>query len=272
MPELPEVETMARTLASRVVGREVKSFRLYSSSLVKHEHSSDLKAIFGRRVEQVGRRGKIVVITFKERGHLLFHPKMTGQFLFCPLQQPVDKHTHFCLTFKGYRDELRFRDARKFGYMCFEDQSKGTGSRILDGLGPEPLDLDCQHFKALFSSRRARLKSLLLDQNFLAGVGNIYADEILFQAGIRPFRSADTLSEREVCRLWRAMLNILQEAIVHRGTSIRNYVDAEGRRGEFQALHKVYGRTSLPCLICGSSILKKKAAGRSTHFCPNCQK
>ena len=272
MPELPEVETMARTLASRVVGREVKSFRILSSSLVKHGHSSDLQAIIGRRVEEVRRRGKIVVIAFKERGHLLFHPKMTGQFLFRPLQQPVDKHTHFCLTFKKYSDELRFSDVRKFGYMCFEDHPQGTGSRILDGLGPEPLDLDLKHFKALFSSHRARLKSLLLDQSFLAGVGNIYADEILFQAGIHPFRSADTLSEREVCRLWRAMLNILQEAIEHRGTSIRNYVDAEGRRGEFQSLHKVYGRASLPCLICGSSIRKKMAAGRSTHFCPKCQK
>jgi len=272
MPELPEVETMVRTLSSRIGGKEIKSFRLLSSSLIKHGFSVNLEAIIGKRIGKVFRRGKIVVIDFQERGHLLFHPKMTGKFIFCLPSQPVGKHTHFCLVFKGNSEELRFDDVRKFGYMCYEESLKWSESRLIAGLGPEPLDLDSFHFKTLFASRRARLKSLLLDQKFLAGLGNIYADEILFEAGLLPFRSAETLSQREVSRLWEAMSKILHEAIEHRGTSIRNYVDAEGIKGEYQSFHKVYGRTNLPCQICGSSIRRTIAGGRSTHFCPKCQK
>jgi formamidopyrimidine-DNA glycosylase len=200
---------------------------------------------------------------------LVFHLKMTGQFLISLSHEPQDKHTHFTLAFRNQMEELRFRDVRKFGsLLCFQTPQ----TLKFDGLGPEPLEISFPRFRSLFQGRKARLKGLLLNQNFIAGIGNIYADEILFEAKLHPLTSVSVLEEEDYMELWEAMRLVLRRALKHKGTSIRDFKDAEGREGDFQNYLQVYGRESLPCLRCGEIIERLRLNGRSSHFCPRCQK
>jgi formamidopyrimidine-DNA glycosylase len=197
---------------------------------------------------------------------------MTGQFLFSLPQEPWDKHTHFGLAFAEKPFELRFRDVRKFGFVACVSGSIPSEIKVLDQLGPEPLEIQKSDFVELFQGRKARMKSLLLNQSFLAGIGNIYADEILFKAKIHPTLTADRLDEEDSLRVWEAMNHILRHAIVHRGSSIRDFVDAEGRAGGYQQMHKVYGREGLPCHVCSGEISRLRIGGRSSFVCLECQK
>jgi formamidopyrimidine-DNA glycosylase len=193
---------------------------------------------------------------------------MTGQFLFSPAKSPLDKHTHFILSFKNSRHELRFRDVRKFGSIsCFPTPEV---LKFLN-LGFEPLRVSLYRFRKLFQGRRGQLKNLLLNQSFIAGIGNIYADEILFEAKLHPRFPAFLLREEEFLRLWKAMRFILRKAIEYRGTSIRNFRDAEGQEGDFRNRLRVYGKESEPCSRCGKEIERLRLGGRSSFFCPQCQ-
>ena len=272
MPELPEVETIVRNLSSKLKGLEISSVRIIYPPVLRNKKPSLINDLKGRKVVDVRRRGKMLLINFERNLSLLIHLKMTGQLLFYPGGKPWDKHTHFILSFKDEKNELRFRDVRKFGFISCLRNLDISYADELKNLGPEPLEIDFSLFKKLFQGRKARLKSLLLNQNFIAGIGNIYADEILFQAKLHPLTPASHLGDDDLRRLLKAMRGVLRKAIIHKGSSIRSFTNAEGKRGKFQNYHQVYGRESQSCFICRENIKRIRLGGRSSFFCPRCQK
>jgi formamidopyrimidine-DNA glycosylase len=197
---------------------------------------------------------------------------MTGQLIFCDRRTRADKHTHFVLDFKVVPRELRFRDMRKFGFIRVLRTSNAEGSRELSILGPEPLGLDRDVFRERFRGRRGTLKNLLLDQRVIAGIGNIYADEILFEARIHPRMEVSRLGPERLERLRAAVSKVLDEAIAFKGTTVRDFRDGFGLEGLFQNRLQVYGREGEPCRRCGSRLRSIRLSGRSTHFCPRCQR
>jgi formamidopyrimidine-DNA glycosylase len=303
MPELPEVETIANGVNARVRGRAIISVWLGSKPEPFRSTPADLvKALTGSTIDRVRRVGKHIVVDLtrdsapvrrrsttaaaKEnpwRGQWLVHLGMTGRLLVCEADEPTPKHTHAILQLDDAR-EVRFVDPRRFGRLSVLDLSsvtppktgerdKGTDSAGKGFVGPgqEPLEISPDAFQALFHGRRTPIKSALLNQKLLHGVGNIYADESLFRAGIRPRRQAGRLTAKELERLRNAIQTVLREAITLGGSSVSDYVDASGEKGLFQLEHKVYLRTGEPCLVCGTPIRRILVAGRGTHFCPHCQ-
>ena len=274
MPELPEVETVARSLREPVEGRTIVAVTVNwprTLALPKGEDAGDRfrLGLLGRRIASVGRRGKYVVIALDE-GYLLIHLKMSGRLQVVPCHEPADKHVQALFDFDDGR-QLRFRDVRKFGRIYAVDRPESVTAM----LGPEPLDadLDLADFRRLLARRSGRLKSLLLNQSFLAGLGNIYADESLFRARLHPLRRAVSLTGEEQERLYQAVRAILEEAIADQGTTLSDggYVDAEGQAGRHQELLAVYRRTGEPCPQCQAPIERLIIGGRSSHFCPRCQ-
>ena len=272
MPELPEVETIVRCLRPRLVGLEVQSIRLIFLPIVRNREKNYIRKFVGRRVTGLRRRGKMILVDFSGGLTMVVHLKMTGQLLMCSSRAPLDKHTHCVFTFRAGDEELRFRDVRKFGFMLGVKTAELEQRREFRDLGPEPLTVDLTTFIGRIRSRRGRLKSLLLSQKTIAGLGNIYADEILFESGLDPRTEVFRLGPRRLERLFRAVLKILNEAIAFKGTTVRDYRDGEGHEGLFQSRLKVYGREGRPCPRCGKSIRRIRVSGRSTHYCPRCQR
>ena len=272
MPELPEVETIVAGLRPKLTGLVIQDIRVFLPGLLRKERTFRLGRIRGKRIEAVRRRGKMILIECRDRLYLIFHLKMTGRLFWASQRTPADKHTHLVVSFRGRTDELRFRDVRKFGFVRCLEASKPLQCRELRDLGPEPLDLDLESFLGLFQGRRGRLKSLLLDQTFLAGIGNIYADEILFEARLHPLTPAVFLTRNEKEKLWAAMGCVLRRAVEAGGSTIRDFRDADGGEGLFQQEHRVYGRASLPCPRCGAMVRSLKIGGRTSSFCPRCQR
>jgi len=258
MPELPEVETVVRTVAPHVTGRLILAARFTSRFVTPGNRKSLAARLTGRRIETVRRRGKFILVRL-DQGTLTIHLGMTGRLLVAG--QP-GVHTHGIFTLED--GVLLYDDPRQFGRI------EWSTARVAR-LGPEPLEIGLDEFRARLR-RKARIKSLLLNQSFLAGLGNIYVDETLFAAGIHPLASAARLSAPRAARLHQAIREILTEAIASGGSSISDYVDAEGQRGWFQVRHCVYGREGEPCVKCGAPIRRIVVAQRGTHFCPRCQK
>jgi formamidopyrimidine-DNA glycosylase len=271
MPELPEVETIARTLAPGVIGRTIAGIELIYRPLVRTGRKR-LETMRGRRVLGVRRRGKMLLIECEGGRTLVFHLKMTGQFLLAAPSDERDKHTRLIIRFADAGDELRFSDVRKFGFMLCLRGDPESASSELACLGPEPLEISLPEFAAVLAGRRGRIKALLLDQARIAGIGNIYADEMLFDARVHPETAADLLTRQAIGRLYGSMKKILTQAIASSGSTIQNYRDAEGNRGSFQESHKVYDRTGEPCVACGTPVRMTRVGGRSSHFCPQCQR
>ncbi len=271
MPELPEVETIIRCLRSRLAGRRIEAIWVLFPPLIRNGGLAALKKFVGARLVGLRRRGKMILIDCQNGFSLLFHLKMTGQLLFCPKTAPLDRHTRLVISFQSTGRELRFRDVRKFGFVrCLKTAEAGAVPE-LKNLGPEPLGLDLQSFQRLLDGRRGRLKSRLIDQTFLAGIGNIYADEILFEAKLHPASDISCLLPGQIRRLWNSIQFILDKAIAARGTSVRDFRDGDGLEGSFQASLRVYGREGQPCWRCGRKIVRLRLAGRSSHVCPSCQ-
>ncbi len=271
MPELPEVETVARGLEGPLVGRTITGVTVDWPRTIAYPEPGDFeRLVVGRRVASTGRRGKYVVIGL-DQGHLLIHLKMSGRLQIVPAKEPVDKHTHTLFDLDNGR-QLRFQDTRKFGRVYLVDDLE----QVTGDLGPEPLadEFTLDAFRQTLARRSGRLKSLLLNQQFLAGLGNIYADEALFAAGLHPLRAADSLSLDEQRRLYEAIRCVLSQAVESRGTTLGDggYRDARGQAGAFQDQIKVYGRGGEPCLQCQTPIERLVISGRSSHFCPRCQK
>jgi formamidopyrimidine-DNA glycosylase len=259
LPELPEVETVVRTLAPYLVGRRIVEARFTSRFVTPGDRSKLAKRVAGRRIEAVTRRGKFIVMAL-DQGHLVVHLGMTGKLL---SNGTPTTHTHGVFTL----DEgvLFYDDPRQFGRIEW-------GDARVKKLGPEPLLVGLEDFSTSLRKRKTRIKALLLNQTFIAGLGNIYVDEILFLSGINPLAQASRLSAPRVAKMHQAMVEVLTLAIAHRGSSISDYVDADGNRGDFQMLHRVYGREGEACVQCGTAIRKAVVAGRGTHYCPACQR
>jgi len=272
MPELPEVQTIVCSLSDCITGRTISSLKVCSQHVLRWTSEYEIKQFRNKRIAGVRRRGKLILITFEKDEILLFHLKMTGQLIFLAKDEPWDRHTHLSIRFRALTEELRFRDVRKFGFLAALRSGEAAMCKELRELGPEPLEIDEQNFLRLFEKRKTRLKSLLLDQTFLAGIGNIYADEILFRARLHPFVSAASLSRGQLQNLRRRIKEVLREAVSRRGSSIRDFSDACGRQGGFQDQHRVYGRESLPCPDCGQTIQRLRLTGRSCFVCPDCQR
>ena len=271
VPELPEVETIAASLRPKIVGRRIAEVRLLLPKLLRGDPAG-LRMFRGRRIEDVRRRGKMLLVSGEGGVHLLFHLKMTGQFHWAAPRTPVDAHTRLRMAFRGGGPELRFRDIRKFAVLRILATDRPLESEALRILGPEPLETGPAEFGRLLRKRKGRLKSLLLNQAFLAGIGNIYADEILFDAGLHPLRPAGSLTAAETRRLAASVRKILEAAVAAGGSSIRDYKDADGLDGLFQHAHRVYGRKGEPCLRCGEAVRRRVIGGRSSFYCPRCQK
>jgi formamidopyrimidine-DNA glycosylase len=278
MPELPEVETVARGVNERLRGdRIVEAWFGSHSEPFKTPPEQQAKGLEGRVILDVRRVGKHIVCELGGRHgkqdsipatQWIVHLGMTGRLLVTTPEAPVAPHTHARLTLASGR-ELRFVDPRRFGRLEFRELKH---EEPFAGPGSEPLTITPEDFVQLFRGRRLSIKAALLNQRLLHGVGNIYADESLFRAGIRPRRMAGKLKRAELLRLHAALQEVLRHAIERGGSSVSDYVDANGVRGFFQLEHKVYMRTGQPCLTCGTPIRRILLAGRGTHFCPVCQR
>jgi formamidopyrimidine-DNA glycosylase len=263
VPELPEVETVARSIAP-LVGRRIVSAEFRCLRVLRGGDPDRMAArIQGRRIAAIKRYGKFILVSLEGGGYLMIHLGMTGRLL---LGGPAGKHTHAILTFD--RGFLLYDDSRQFGCLEFSEEFPARVSR----LGPEPLEISFEEFAARVKIHKTRVKSLLLNQTFVRGMGNIYADEALFRSGIHPLAVASRLRGERVRRLYDAMVAVLTEAIAAGGSSISDYVDAEGRKGFFQFSHRVYQRTGEPCTVCGAPIRRVLVTQRSSHFCPSCQR
>jgi formamidopyrimidine-DNA glycosylase len=270
VPELPEVETTARGLRQRIVGLQVTSVGGVDwPRMLPNATEADLAHVLvGRSIVGVERRGKYLLLGFEDDITLAVHRKMSGNLLLLPASAPLQLHTHLQITFGDLA--LRLVDPRKFGRVYLFLSASELDSFLAERLGPEPF-LDAAALASLLRGRRGRIKALLLDQSFLAGVGNLYADEALWEAQIHPLRPADSLSEAEVGRLALAIQQVLQAGIERRGTSFSTYLDADGSPGENQDFLKVYGRFEEPCPRCGAPIRRLLIGQRSSHYCPECQ-
>ena len=306
MPELPEVETIARDLRGLVVGARVVSAECnWPRTIRSHSPEGFASAIAGRGIEGVGRRGKQLLVWLGPRGEaerppepslppaalspgdslvpegpavMTVHLKMTGQLFVVPPETPRDPHFHLVLGLADGR-ELRFRDIRKFGRIGLYRRDPATGEPVEGAAvgvlarGPEPLAeaFTARRLRELLGARRGRLKSLLLNQDFVAGVGNIYADEALWRARLHPLRDASTLRPADAARLHRALRDVLAEAVERRGSSVDDYTAPQGD-GSMQEHLQVYQRAGEPCERCGRSIRRIVVGGRATHFCSWCQR
>lgn len=265
MPELPEVETIANGLNRHLAGDRIESVWIGSKpEPLKSRPREIVQTLEGAKVERVRRVGKHIVFDLDHGKQWVVHLGMTGRMLVAGPESDQARHTHLIARLKSGR-ELRFVDPRRFGRIEVRHQD-------FQGPGSEPLKVSQEEFARLFHTSKAPIKAALLNQKLLHGVGNIYADESLFRAGIRPRRRAYTLTRVELSLLRTSLLEVLGEAIAAGGSSVSDYVDAEGAAGFFQLQHRVYGRHKEPCMRCGALIKKIMVGGRGTHYCPQCQR
>ncbi|MDY7000513.1 MAG: bifunctional DNA-formamidopyrimidine glycosylase/DNA-(apurinic or apyrimidinic site) lyase [Thermodesulfobacteriota bacterium] len=271
MPELPEVETIVRGLALELEGVRISSLRLLYPGAVPKDRAAFKRQVPGRTITRVWRRGKLLLIELSPPLYLAFHLKMTGRLFLAGKNAAPDPHTRIVFNLDNEK-KLFFQDMRKFGY-CRAFSPKGLGEwDFYATLGPEPLELGTNEFVGLFSGRRAKIKGLLLNQRLVAGIGNIYADEALFRARIRPDLGAADLDRKRLLQLCRSTREVLKQAIAANGSSIRDYRDSFGRPGSFQDNFQVYGKSGQPCPVCGTSLSRTKVAGRTSTWCKHCQR
>jgi formamidopyrimidine-DNA glycosylase len=278
VPELPEVETIRRGLEREVVGKRIKGVEVTGlRSIRRHKTKKDFIArLEGAKVRSAKRRGKYLVLPLDTGDVLVAHLRMSGQLRRAQPKDPLDKHTHVVITFTQ-GGQLRFVDPRTFGELFVTTPDTLTAEvPELAELGFDPVDepLAVTEFaRRLLGHPDTKLKVLLTDQSFIAGIGNIYSDEVLWAAGLRWDRTPRSLSNMEIRRLFRAIVEVLHEAIKHRGSTLsdQQYVDLAGRPGDYQTLHEVYDRAGQACRRCRATIARDKVASRSTFFCPSCQ-
>lgn len=273
MPELPEVESIKLTLAEKILGKTIVGAEIFWPPAAVSILGKDFtELVVDSVIEDIGRRGKYLLIHLNNGLTMIIHFRMTGRLIYYSHKQSPDKHTH--IVFQLENGEMHYSDIRKFGRVQLVLTKDIAKVPSLTKLGPEPLD-QAFAFDILgkqLSSKKKCIKASLLDQTVIAGLGNIYADEALFRAGILPERGTNSLKASEVILLYNSIYEILNEGIEARGTSFRDYRDADGNKGLFQDSLMVYGRGGQECKICGNTLERKKIAGRTTVFCTQCQK
>lgn len=285
MPELPEVETIKLELNKLIKNKKIKSVEVRLAKQVVGNKNAFIKEVTGAIIKNVKRRAKTLIIDLNNGSHLVFHLKMTGQLIYKkksklsggghPIKQDLqklpNKYSHVIFNFT-HGSHLFFNDTRQFGWVRLvnDKQLKEMNNQF----GPEPLDKKFifDKFKILFANKKGAIKPLLMDQKFLAGVGNIYAQEACFCAGIRPTRAANKISDTELKKIYTCIIKILKLAVLKKGTSADAYVDAFGRQGSMMPLLKVYGRTGEKCVKCKGKVKSIKQGQRTTNYCPACQK
>jgi len=280
MPELPEVQTVVTTLRPKLIGRTISQVTVARQDILQPPEIDFSAMVNGRTIQSIDRRGKRIIFTLDNGNRFFVHLGMTGRLMMAAPDEPIEKHTHVIWNFKSQisnlksqipnlksRAQLRFRDPRRFGGIWW----LGTADCDND-IGPEPLTTRSRQLAQRLARTTRAIKNALLDQQVLAGLGNIYVDESLFAARIHPLTPANELTTEQVASLNRALKAILRRAIRHRGSTFRDYRDAEGKAGGFQLLHRVYDREGKLCRVCKTPIKRIVLGGRSTHFCPNCQR
>lgn len=274
MPEMPEVETIRRTLADKVVGRRIEAVKINLPRLVKWPSVSEFKeAVTGRKIERLDRRSKYLLFHLEHDLVMVVHLRMTGRLYYVPAGYPHDKFTHIVFDLDN-NDAMIYADSRTLGTLYAIHRAELGRIAGLATMGPEPLspEFTFDYFRMMLKKRQSSIKAVLLNQQVIGGLGNIYVDESLAVAGIAPTRSAASLSEDEANKLYRAINQVIEEGIVHGGTSFRDYRDGVGQTGSHQHYLRVYGRKGQPCQRCGTPIVRTEVGGRGTHFCPNCQR
>lgn len=285
MPELPEVETIKNDLRRRIVGKKIMEVEVRNGKIIRGEKKKFIEILRGNRFGSIERIGKLLIFALGDgRNFLLVHLKMTGQLVFVSKKEIIagghsfgerlslpNKYTHVIFTFAG-GSRLFFNDMRRFGYM--EIVGKDGLEMVKNKYGTEPLskEFKSEKLKEIFKNRKAPVKAVLMTQGLIAGIGNIYADEILFAARVMPNRRANSLAEKEIKDIFKQSKIILKKAVKHRGTTVSDYVDAGGKKGEFSRFLKVYGRRGEKCYKCRGIVKSIKIAGRSASFCEKCQK
>jgi formamidopyrimidine-DNA glycosylase len=269
MPELPEVETIVRDLREDIIGKKIIAVKFLTRSVWRTRVPSP-NSLVGATIDRLERKGKNILIFISGGKVLIIHLKMTGRLTLEDPSTANRKHTHFIMKFD--ESELRFNDIRRFGYLDLIKQDRLDQVPYLAKLGPDALNISRNEFVILAGSKKRIIKALLMDQDTIAGMGNIYTDESLFRAGIYPKRISSSISAARAGRLYDAMIETLNQAISSRGSTIDNYVGGRGQAGSFQDQHLVYGREGDPCPKCGHPIKRITVGGRSTHYCPHCQR
>ncbi len=274
MPELPEVETVVSGLKKRICGKIINRIEVLEEMVLGYPPEVEVfcNGLRESRIEDLDRRGKYIIIELCRNRKLIVHLRMTGKLLIRKNDAPPEKYTRVIFRFK-YKEALFFNNMRKFGrlYLINDDEEDKAGS--FSRLGPEPFDEDFtpEYLKQILNGRKASIKSVLLDQSNVAGLGNIYSDEALYRAGIKPIKPAGKLDNGEIKSLYGAIIDVLEAGIKYSGTSFSDYVNALGESGDFQEKLNVYGREGEECPFCGSRIEKCKVSGRSSHYCSRCQ-
>lgn len=285
MPELPEVETIARGLQRTIVGKRIQDIRTICPDVVKQPSRIFRKELLRRKVKGVRRRGKYLLMDLSGGKTLLVHLGMTGNFFFDVRRPPSvvrrqlqanntsrnKKHNHLLFSFLESNAQLCYNDQRKFGKIKVFNTKEENNVPEMNKLGPEVLSVIYSEFVGIFRRRKGRIKSALLNQHIIAGLGNIYADESLFEARMNPAQITNTISKRKLRDLHRAIKKVLRKAIRAGGSSVDNYLNVDGEIGRFQLQHKVYGREGESCKRCGTKIKRIKINQRSSYFCPRCQ-
>lgn len=292
MPELPEVETIKGGLERKILGKKITGVKIRNRKIIKSQFNDFIKILLNNSFTAISRVGKLLILKLADKNNfLLIHLKMTGQLVYCFKDKLVagghslssranlsgigdqlpNKYSHVVFKFKSGA-ELFFNDMRRFGYLKIVNESELK--KIIGEYGPEPLsrNFNVKRFREILAGRTTSIKAVLLNQKLIAGIGNIYADEILFAAQVRPNRRVNTLSAAEEKRIFQAVNRIIKRAIKYRGTTFNNYIDAAGRKGNFTKFLKVYGREGEECFRCSEILIKKKIASRGTRYCPRCQK
>lgn len=286
MPELPEVDTIKTGLNKRILNKKIVQIEVSKPKLVRNSLAVFKKILKQNSIINIDRIGKLLIFDLEDqKNHLLVHLKMTGQLIYVvedtmiagghetkDLETLPNKYSHIIFSFQD-GSRLFFNDLRQFGYMHLVGKDHKEKVIKKYGLEPGAQNFTLKNFQAIFKNRKTILKALLLNQNIISGIGNIYADEICFRAGILPARRVDSLKETEIKKLYQACQFIIQKAIKHGGTTFRDYRQSDGGKGNFIKHLKVYHCQGQKCLVCKKNLIKRiKVSGRSTHFCPHCQK
>jgi formamidopyrimidine-DNA glycosylase len=266
MPELPEVETIKRELERAVLKKRITGVKINNSKVIKQPGQRDfLKGLRNVVIKEILRKGKLLILALSSGKALVMHLKMTGQLIYPG--DAIRSRVSFRLSDNKWLD---FNDRRLLGELRLLDD--WTSLKFIKELGPEPFDLTVDEFKKMLASKKTKIKPLLMDQTFISGIGNLYAAEALFRAGIHPERQSHSLSAKEKETLFKEIVTVLKEAIRYKGSSIDQYVQLSGQAGDYVKYHKVYGRQGKPCFVCKTPIKRISLAGRGTYFCPKCQR